>query len=107
MIGIIYLAVAVLLFVIGLFIKVKKVTWLISGYNTASKEEKEKYDIDKLCYYVGNFIIMLAIIWLFISGASFLFPFEVELITIIGVIVQSIVLVIGIIFLNTNNRVKN
>lgn len=30
------------LLMIGGLIKYKKVTWLISGYNTASKQEKER-----------------------------------------------------------------
>ena len=28
-------------------------SWVISGYNTASKEEKEKYDEKKLCRTMG------------------------------------------------------
>ena len=28
-------------------------SWFISGYNTASKEEKEKYDEKKLCRTIG------------------------------------------------------
>ena len=28
-------------------------SWFISGYNTASKEEKEKYDEKKLCRTMG------------------------------------------------------
>ena len=29
-------------------------SWFISGYNTASKEEKEKYDEKKLCRTMGD-----------------------------------------------------
>ena len=29
-------------------------SWFISGYNTASNEEKEKYDEKKLCRTMGN-----------------------------------------------------
>jgi len=106
MIGYIFIAVAVLLFAIGFFIKVKKITWLISGYNTSSKEEKEKYDIDKLCYYMGNFVYILAIIWLLMGLFTIMFSEHVELITGLGIGLESVVIVAGIIYLNTNNRVK-
>ncbi len=39
------MVVAVILLVIGWHVKSKKVTWLISGYITASKEKKAEYDI--------------------------------------------------------------
>ena len=37
-------------------------SWLISGYNTASKEEKEKYDEKKLCRTMGIGMSIIAII---------------------------------------------
>ncbi|MCI5870243.1 MAG: DUF3784 domain-containing protein [Dorea sp.] len=43
------LAMAVLFFVISIFLFNGKGKWLIAGYNTATKEEKEKYDEKKLC----------------------------------------------------------
>lgn len=101
-----YLLVAALLFVIGAFIKWKKVTWLISGYNTASKEEKAKYDVDKLCHYMSNFVFVLAFIWMMMAGAVWLYPNQVETVTIVGVVVEFIAIAIGIIFMNTQNRVK-
>lgn len=106
MIGYIFLGVSLLLFIIGIFIRWKKVTWLISGYNTASKEQKETYDIDKLCYYMGNFIFVLGVIWFLISCFTFAYPDQIELITIVGISIESVALIIGIIYLNTNNRVK-
>ena len=44
---------------ISLLLFTGKGSWLIAGYNTASKEEKEKYDQEKLCRVMG---IMCAII---------------------------------------------
>lgn len=46
---IIILTVAFLFFIIGIFLFNGKGKWLIAGYNTASKEEKQKYDEKKLC----------------------------------------------------------
>ena len=41
-------------------------SWLISGYNTASKEEKAKYNEKKLCRTMGigmSVIAILLLIW--------------------------------------------
>ena len=37
-------------------------SWVISGYNTASKEEKEKYDEKKLCRTMGIGMSIIAIL---------------------------------------------
>ncbi|OGO29701.1 MAG: hypothetical protein A2Z16_08470 [Chloroflexi bacterium RBG_16_54_18] len=49
----VYVLPAIVLYLLGWLIKYKKVTWLISAYNTASKKEKERYDVEKLCKYMG------------------------------------------------------
>ena len=97
---------AIILFNIGWFIKYKKVTWLISGYNTASNEEKQKYDIEKLSKHMSNFLFVLAGITLVMAIMSFVFSEYSELITWIGFGVLAITIVGGIIYLNTGNRVK-
>lgn len=104
--GILYLAIAAVLFLMGALIKYKKVTWLISGYNTAPREEKEKYDIDRLCRYTGNFIFILAAIWVVIALLFFALPGQSEPIIWTGLSVMAAAITIGIIFLNTGGRVK-
>ena len=37
-------------------------SWVISGYNTATKEEKEKYDKKKLCRTMGIGMSIIAIL---------------------------------------------
>ena len=37
-------------------------SWFISGYNTATKEEKEKYDEKKLCRTMGIGMSIIAIL---------------------------------------------
>ncbi|WP_320163050.1 DUF3784 domain-containing protein [uncultured Trichococcus sp.] len=96
----------VMLLIVGWLIKYKKVTWLISGYNTAPREEKQKYDIEKLCKYMGNFIFVLASIFFVMAITSLLFNKNVDTITRFGFGVLIIVTVSGIVYLNTNNRVK-
>lgn len=100
-----FLPTAVLL-IVGWLIKYKKVTWLISGYNTASKQEKQRYDIEKLCKYMGNFIFTLASIFLVMAITSVLFNKYSDRITWIGFGVLVVVMVCGIVYLNTGNRVK-
>jgi len=46
----------------GILIKYFKQYWLIAGYNTASKKEKEKIDIEKLGSFIGNSMFLLAAI---------------------------------------------
>ena len=50
------------LFLLGYLIKKFKMTYLIAGYNTASKKEKSKYDEDKLVYYVGSLLMISSLI---------------------------------------------
>ncbi len=45
--------------VMGILLFQGKCSWLIAGYNTLSKEEKEKYDERKLCR--GTSIVCLVI----------------------------------------------
>lgn len=78
-------------------------SFLIAGYNTASKEEKEKIDEKKLCRYMGRlmffiagcFVILMVSdvlnkMWLLWLGLALLFG------TGAG----------GVIFLNTGDRLK-
>lgn len=94
------------LLIVGWLIKYKKVTWLISGYNTASKQEKQRYDIGKLCNYMGNFIFILAGIFFVMAITSVLISQYSERITWIGFGVLTVAIVCGIVYLNTGNRVK-
>lgn len=96
----------VILAIIGWLIKYKKVTWLITGYNTASKQEKEKYDIEKLCKHMGNFIFTLAAIFLIMALAYISFPEYSDIVIWVGLSAEAVAIVGGIIYLNTGNRVK-
>lgn len=94
---------AALLALLGLLFRSGRGAFLIAGYNTASKEEKEKIDEKKLCKYVGKlmllfagcFLILMASdvlgkMWLLWLGLTLLFG------TVIG----------GVIYLNTGDRLK-
>lgn len=45
--------VSIVCFVLSIVLLSGKGSWLIAGYNTASKEEKNKYDEKKLCRIIG------------------------------------------------------
>lgn len=94
------------LLIVGWLIKYKKVTWLISGYNTASKQEKQRYDIEKLCKYMGNFIFILAGIFFVMAIINVLISGYAEMVIWIGFGVLAVAIVCGIVYLNTGNRVK-
>jgi len=99
-----FLGGAILLF-FGLIVRIFKASNLIAGYNTASEEEKCKYDEEKLTKYVGNMLIVSSII-LLIGG--FLSAFTNISDYIIGISWALFVLVIlgGVIDMNIGNRIK-
>ncbi len=53
-------------FIIGLFIllgiilSMGKGSFLIAGFNTMSKEEKEEYDVVSLCKFMGKVMFIIA-----------------------------------------------
>ena len=79
---------------------------MISGYNTASAEEKAKYDIDKLCQYMGNYIFILAKLFLILAIFSMISEDKDSQIFLVMGILIAITAIGGIIFMITKDRVK-
>jgi hypothetical protein len=102
----IYLIPAGVFFLMGWLIRYKKQTWLISGYNISSKEKKEKYDLDKLTRLMGSFLFLLGSVFLLMFVASILLTGYENEIAWVGFSVESLVIIAGLIYLNTGNRVK-
>jgi hypothetical protein len=90
----------------GWLIKYKKVTWLISGYNTSSKKKRAQYDVEKLCRYTGSLIFVLSGIFLITAFLNVIFESYAEDITLFGFLALLSVSLAGIIYLNTGGRVK-
>ena len=68
-------------------------SWVISGYNTASKEEKEKYDEKKLCRTMGVGMSIIAILILIMGlFENFLPAFFVYI--ALGIILVNVVVII-------------
>ena len=56
------IGVAILFIVLGILIKYGKMYWLIAGYNTMPKEEKEKYNIEGIANVFRNAMFGMALI---------------------------------------------
>lgn len=66
---ILYLIAGIFL-IIGIGIRFFKWYFLISGYNTMSKEKKENVDIEKLGKLMGNFSIIIGILFIIAAIAQ-------------------------------------
>ena len=62
-----HLLVTALFLVLGVVFSRRKGTSLIAGYNTASPEEKAKYDEKKLCEAMSRLMFVLALCWLVVA----------------------------------------
>ena len=97
----------ILLFIFGYLVRFKKMSFLIAGYNTASKKEKEKYDEEALCKAVGNLLFLLSLINLILPVGLYLFPDKVGALSTIITVLTLITTITAIIYMNTGNRYKN
>lgn len=68
--------------------------WFISGYNMASKEEKEKYDSKKLCRTVGGGMAVITILILFAMLFEHVLPAEFSYIMAGIILVDSVIMMI-------------
>lgn len=67
---------------------------LIVGYNTASKEKKEKYDEKKLCRVIGIGMLIIAFLLPFAMLGQALFPAWMVYVFLGMVILDSIIMII-------------
>lgn len=95
------------LFIIGYFVRFKKASFLISGYNTSSKSEKEKYNEEALCKAVGNLVFLLGFILLIPPIGGSIFPEKLKFLYIFTTILITIVSIVAVIYMNTGNRYKS
>lgn len=100
----IFIVVALVILVLGLFVKFKKAAWLIAGYNTASKEKQAEYDKEKLIKYVSNLLFTLAFSYFVWGIIQLILPQHSELIIWVGFGCSFVIMVAGIIYLNSGNR---
>ena len=65
---VVLIIVALVCAVMGFLVLIGKGDNLIAGYNTASKEERERYDIKRLRGLIGGLMIVLAPLLLLMIG---------------------------------------
>lgn len=70
MLLVIRLLVAASFLALGIVFSRGKGTSLIAGYNTASPEEKAKYDEKKLCKAMSRLMFVLTLCWLVIAASA-------------------------------------
>ena len=68
-------------------------SWLIAGYNTASQEEKEKYNEKKLCRIIGIGMSVIAILLLIMGVFENILPAFFVYIAL-GIILADVVIII-------------
>lgn len=69
-------------------------SWFVSGYNTASKEEKEKYNEKKLCRIMGIGMFVIAILILIMGLLEDVLPAFFAYIALGIVLVDVVVIII-------------
>lgn len=98
-----HLAMALFMALLGGLIKYGRMAWLIAGFNTSSKEEKAKYDVEALCRGVGNFLFALAGILIIPAAGGY---FDAEWAIHAGWILFTAAILVFLIYANTGNRYK-
>ena len=92
--------------ILGFVLRSGKGSFLIAGYNTSSKEEKEKYDEVALGKFMGNLLIVIAAIVL-VTAVSEIYNAALFNFIVVAAPILIIILVFGtIIYANTGNRFK-
>ena len=98
-----HLGVVVLLAVLGLAFSRGKGAFLIAGYNTASQEEKARYDKKALCRFMGRLMFAMAGCWAVVAAGTLLVrPRVYDL----GIGLFLAVVFGGVIYANTGRRFR-
>ena len=103
MLLVIHLIMIVVLILFGILFHFGKGSDLIAGYNTLPAEEKATYDVKKLCKYMSKLMFALAACWLIIASSEI---FKKMVLQWIGLCLFMIVVLFGVIYMNTGNRFK-
>ena len=94
---------ALLFVVLGIVLFCGKGSFLIAGYNTASPEEKAEYDEKALCRAVGIMMFACAVCFGLLMVSDILKSLALMW---VGIVSFFIVIVGGVIYMNTSNKVK-
>lgn len=93
----------VLFIILGVVFFRGKGAFLIAGYNTSSKAEKEQYDKTALCKFMGKLMFALAACWVLVALGSAL---PLTVLHVIGMALFLGIVFAAVIYANTGNRFK-
>ena len=98
---VVHLIIAAVFLLLGIALINGKGTFLIAGYNTASKERKEKIDDKKLSRFTGKLLLASAGCWIVIAFGD---VFQSVMLNLIGFGVFIIIVAAGVVYANTGKR---
>jgi len=93
----------VLFVILGIIFSTGKGAFLIAGYNTASKKEKEKYDEKALCKFMGKGMFGLAFSTLLWALSDI---YAIKWLFYVGLVLYIIVIIFIIVYANTSKTIK-
>ena len=98
----IHLFIIAVFLLLGVLFRKGKGMMLIAGYNTMSKAAREKIDENKLCRYMSRLMFALAFCWLIIAFCEI---FGKIAFLWIGFAAFLLVVIIGVVYMNTGKRI--
>lgn len=92
-----------LLIILGIIFSCGKGAFLIAGYNTASKAEKNRIDEKLLCKFMGKLMFSLAGCFVIIALGAI---FDIVLLLIIGLALFIILIIFAVVYANKDKHFK-
>ena len=102
LISIISYSIGGILLIISIYLLTGRGSFLLAGYNTKPKSEKEKYDAPAMCRFMGKILLPISIL-VALTGIKTLHVLWFFIVA--GAIIVGL-LVFAIIYANTGNRFK-
>ena len=100
------LGAGVVLLILGLIIQTGKATFLIAGYNTASKEEQAKWNAVAISKFIGWVILVVPSAILLLACVPIAFDIFSSVILILSWIMFVVIMIGGVIYMNISPRFK-
>lgn len=101
---VVHASVALLFIVLGIVFISGKGAFLIAGYNTLSRADKEQYDEKSLCRFMGKMMFLLALCFIIMILSDLL---DNIVFIWVGLCLFGMVTAFTVIYANTGNRFRN
>jgi len=96
-------ALGLIFLIMSIFLLTGRGSFLVAGYNTMSKADKEKYNTKALCKFVGAILLPFAILTPLISAAAI---FGISWFAYAYIAAVAALVIFAAVYANTNNRFK-